>query len=522
MTTSSQYGVFQHLAASKVEVYRAILRVFSQAKNHFEISLRPQEIAARLSTGELHNRLQTEDLSVVLDQLCGWGNLDRSQDTADVQTVEEFNRARFLYQFSANGEAAEQALIWFDQNVVRPGELQVTALDDICQTLKELGVLLAAKPFDEAKVVRSLRELTDRFQQLTARAQSFMRSMQKGIVDPSGEVEIFLQNKEILLEYLERFASKLVIYTSTISKELESLEQAGTDLALAAVVQAELTDALEPTDELKNEITRQWQMRWDGVRNWFLGVTGHRSQADQLRARARGAISSLLETVQRLNDRRAHRSDRTLDFITLAKWFAAMPDDHDAHRLWRAAFGLAPARHLRVNDATLTAWENANTGNRTSWKDAAPFYISPRLRKTGRNAPRGPARAIVDRSAEREQLNAYAEAEREQWRLACKMLISEEPRKLSEFSRTLNARAVELLLDLIGEALAQSQNDETSPLVTSEDGLLNIVLESPTNDHMVCLETDAGILKGPDFRVHIRLVDESSGANHQRKSRHLS
>src|SRR6185312_7181067 len=86
----------------------------------------------------------------------------------------------------------------------------------------------------------------------------------------------------------------------------------------------------------------EWNLRWQGLRRWFLGDPGTPSQAEVLRKRARGAIPDLLETVRRLNDRRASRSDRSTDFITLARWFASAPAEGDLHRLWRAAFALTP------------------------------------------------------------------------------------------------------------------------------------------------------------------------------------
>jgi uncharacterized protein DUF2397 len=55
-------------------------------------------------------------------------HLDDSPDTAEAASVEEFYRKRRLYQLSAAGEAAEQALAIFSEYLHRPGELQTTAL----------------------------------------------------------------------------------------------------------------------------------------------------------------------------------------------------------------------------------------------------------------------------------------------------------------------------------------------------------------------------------------------------------
>ena len=51
----------------------------------------------------------------------------------------------------------------------------------------------------------------------------------------------------------------------------------------------------------------------------------------------------------------------------LARWFAEAPDDEAAHRLWRAAFGLCPARHLSVIGETADAWHDLPQG--TAWRE---------------------------------------------------------------------------------------------------------------------------------------------------------
>ncbi len=102
----------------------------------------------------------------------------------------------------------------------------------------------------------------------------------------------------------------------------------------------------------------------------------HPSQSSLLRQRACKAIPDLLATISVLQERRAGRSYRSADFRTLARWFAQAPSEDDAHRLWRAAFGLSPSRHFSGEPP-----EGADTGE--SWLDAPSQVISARLRSTG-------------------------------------------------------------------------------------------------------------------------------------------
>src|SRR5437764_7142585 len=99
-----------------------------------------------------------------------------------------------------------------------------------------------------------------------------------------------------------------------------------------------------------------------------------------LRQAAVTAIKQLIDAVATLNERRSGRSDRSADFRSLARWFAEAPDDAAAHRLWRAAFGLTPARHLTVTAETVQEWGQVEPPPSTPWADAPAVEISPQLR----------------------------------------------------------------------------------------------------------------------------------------------
>jgi integrase len=152
------YAVFVHLNAEKSPLYRAILRAFVAERARCALALRPSEIQAALATTS-GPALPTDEVEAALRQLCDWGNLDDSPDTAEAASVEEFYRKRRLYQLSAAGEAAEQALTVFDEYLHRPGELQTTALHDIIELLDALPPLLANEPPDDAKLHLTLSSL---------------------------------------------------------------------------------------------------------------------------------------------------------------------------------------------------------------------------------------------------------------------------------------------------------------------------------------------------------------------------
>ena len=321
---TSPYQTFIHLGTSKVAYYRQVLRAFLRAKEQFEIALRPSEVLAWLPAD---SALPESEIPTVLEQLCEWRNLDASPDVAEVRTVEEFNRPRFLYHFTAAGEATENALSTFDQHVVQPGELQASALREILSTLEDLEHLLLSEALDVGKSTKAIRDLIERFQQLVSRAQSFMRSIQSSLVRPTSEVDLFLQHKEALLTYLEKFIGDLVLATYRVSCTLSRIEALGIDRALRGAAEAALADALNPDAQQREAVHEHWQLVWQKVcESGFLVSLDRHLRLRRSAARAsQPRYRPLLETVRRINDQRASRPQIVhTDFITLARrWFVA-------------------------------------------------------------------------------------------------------------------------------------------------------------------------------------------------------
>ena len=358
---------FTHLGVPHAEQYRRLLRIFARAKERFIVHLRPEDIAAEL-------RVDADDqLTEALDQLVKWGNLRADVDTSRVTTVEDFHRKRSLYQLTAEGHAAEQAISFYEEAIGRRGQLQSVALADIAGQLQALLALARESDPDPAKIHLLLLSVAERFSSLADNAQAFMSALRRAIDFSDGDVDGFIAYKERLIDYINRFIADLANSGAQIAVLLADLEAAGHERLLAVAARREAADAApEGADaaaalaHAEEQALDAWRNRWRGLDDWFTSRdAGHPSQARLLRQAAVTAIKQLVDTVGLLNERRSGRSDRSADFAALARWFAEAPDDAAAHRLWRAAFGLSPARHLSVTGDTAEEWENVPAG--TPW-----------------------------------------------------------------------------------------------------------------------------------------------------------
>ena len=495
---------FSYLTAPNAPLYRRILATFTQAKRRFTVHLRPEDVLAGMAGGA--------ELPVIVDalaRLVDWGNLRADPDTSRVTTVEDFHRARFLYQLTERGAAVEEAIDTYDEALGRRGALQAVALADIATQLRALVELAGHRDPDPAKVHLLLRGLVDRFTDLANNARAFMGSLQRTIDLHDADPDAFRAYKDRLIAYLERFVKDLVSTGAEIAALVTAAERAGVPRLLDVAARREAQDAAPGApgvtggedDPREREFERGrllWQDRWDGFRGWFLSEAHHPSQAKLLRAQARAAIPALLQVVATLNERRAGRSDRSADFRTLARWFAEAPGDADLHRLWRTAFGLSASRHLVADEETLDQAVRANT----PWADGPVLQISPRLRQTGSYERRGKPNRVIDRTEQRRYLAELAAREAAETAAARRALATARPTRLSDVGE-LDPAAFRLFLSLLGDALAARTSGTRTVETTTSDGSLAIRLTALDGGRPAEIRTPDGAFRGPDHLIEI-------------------
>ncbi|WP_427167424.1 TIGR02677 family protein [Streptomyces sp. C1-1] len=499
------YSPFAHLTVPNAVLYRRVMGAFLAAKERFAIHLRPEDVSAALTPE--HRPAELETVVKALDSLVEWGNLRADPDTSRVTAVEDFYRKRFIYQLTRAGEAAEQALATYDEALGRRGALQAVALHDIVTQLRALLVIAVEMEEGEPDAARAhlaLTALTSRFEALAENARAFMGSLQRTIDLHDVEVEVFLAYKDRLIQYLERFIQDLITLGGRIALLIGELEDQGRveGLLRLAATRESADAAPEEAQGAETLAYERWGAKWSGLAAWFVSADGRESQARLLRGRALGAIPQLLAVVRQLNERRAGRSDRSADFRTLARWFAEAPDDQARHRLWRAAFGLYPARHLTVDADTLDRRAAHPVTASTSWAEAEPLRISPQLRRTGSYERRGRTRRVQDRSAQRRRLSEIAARQTQEITAARARLATDGTTRLSALGG-LDPLAFGLFLHLLGDALATWRPGMTATVATSNDGTMEIRLTALADGTRAEIRTPGGIFSGPDHLVEI-------------------
>jgi uncharacterized protein (TIGR02677 family) len=392
------------------------------------------------------------------------------------------------------------------------------ALADITEQLASLLVLAGEPDADAAKVHLLLLGLADRFASLADNAQAFMASLRRTIDFQDAGEEAFIAYKDRLVEYIERFIADLANRGAQIADLLGRLDAAGVSGLLAAAARREAADAVpDALPAAQGDVAAAraaasraalaaWENKWRGLSEWFVSRgSRHPSQAKLLRTAAVSAITSLVNTVTALNERRGGRSDRSADFRALARFFAQAPDDRAAHRLWRAAFALTPARHLTVDAATEAAWREADLDPTTPWAGAPPLEISPRLRETGSYERKGQPNRVTDRTEARRVLAEQAEREAAETACARARLATGGPALLSEIAgpQGLDPHAFRLFLGVLGDALAARLPGESESSAITGDGTMEVRLKLVDAERRIEIATEDGVLSGPEHVIEI-------------------
>ena len=241
---------FTHLSVPNAGLYRSLLRIFAEAKERFIVHLRPEDVAAELRADA------DEQLSQALEQLVVWGNLRADADTSRVTTVEDFHRKRSLYQLTAAGQAAEQAIAFYEEAIGRRGQLQSVALADIADRLRSLHVLAAGDDPDPAKVHLLLLSVAERFSSLADNAQAFTSALRRAIDFSDGNVDGFLAYKERLIDYINKFIADLANSGAQIAVSLGELETAGHERLLELAARREAADAVPDGADAAESLAR--------------------------------------------------------------------------------------------------------------------------------------------------------------------------------------------------------------------------------------------------------------------------
>jgi uncharacterized protein (TIGR02677 family) len=163
-----------------------------------------------------------------------------------------------------------------------------------------------------------------------------------------------------------------------------------------------------------------------------------------------------------------------------------------------------------VNQATLEDADHRNIAAGASWLETPPVYISPQLRQTGRQPSAAPARRIIDRTRERNQLRQRMQVESQRRAADRRSLVELGSRRLSDVGH-LEHEALLVLVDLLDRAAGAMIGNANQATATSDDGSLMICIDRDVPPRVATIETPIGHLHMPDALIAVTWLSNSDG-----------
>ena len=503
--------LFRFTVTDLRELHVAVMGAFEEAAV-LAPALNLDQVRVALAVAGWDEAVDDHVLQRALASLVGWGLLEATQDhAAHYATPEEFERKNLQWSLTGRGEAAVGGLLHALDALHQAVGLQPAVLDAIGDGLGELAELVPTTPGGEAdaRIHIRLAEIEGHLAALVMSVRQFNGHLQRLLREDATDDTVFIDVKRRTVSYLEEYVEGVERPQRRLATAIERLETAGIasmfDRALAGANLAPVAGG-DPAPDWLAERAR----RWSALRAWFAPTDGAPPRVAGLLGIARTAIVELLRVLERRWDSRRRSASVAADFRRLAGWFAAVPGEAEAHRLFGAAFGLWSARHAHLIPADGEA--RAPT---MSWMAALPVDVAPALRATGTLTNKGRVRPVADPGrvrAQHQRAQAEALTAHDGVRAA---LATGGAVRLSAFGH-VPADAFAELLSLLSLGLDAPVGSDGARRALSVDGRVEVVLRDARDGQVATLHTDPGVLRGPDLLVSIFLageVEESEAAS---------
>ncbi len=490
--TAERLALYRYVTAENAAEYLQLMRLFTETLLNDLSAAEAHEALLRTVPG---TALSVEDIEHRCRQLVTWGNLVPSVRDARVATVSEWLRSRSRYQASKLGGRVHRQV----DDVLRASagarEIARELLGGTVQTLERILAYLDATPVDGDALAGDVTTVFNNQRLFAESATDFYAFVQGRISRYDLGGPEYAAFKTMLLTYVDLISADVARHAPAVAALLEQIEER-LDMVLATL------DSLPGLtgDEQAERSPGRTRADWEELTAWYTGRRG-RSGPTQLRAAADQALGQLIANAKRMLAAAGTGVSRRADLLRLAVWFDEA-DTANAHRIFDAAFGAYPARHLLGGPDE----DSGRAGATTTWWDSDPVDVPLSLRERGDRTARGRASRVPDPGLDRERLLAEAQAEAEHKRAAAAELAA----AANLNGAHLSPAARELLLDRLADLIAIDQVLD-GPATSTDTDVNLIITATPVAGTNTVVHCSDGNLTVHDLELRADLAD--TGAN---------
>jgi uncharacterized protein (TIGR02677 family) len=403
----------KYLAVENSWRYRVIIRYFYEQFEQINYILYKEDVYNELIKHSIFEGYTLEQCLLDLDSLVNWGNLIAIQDTAKVQTIEEFKNKKYRYELSQYSIEIERLTIKLENLKVEGASLEPSLLERIKDSLRSIKDVIDK---DDKTSFEWWNDLVSDFERLNVNYQDYIKQIYSLKPEEMMNTGVFLIFKEKLIDYLRDFIKALQLNIYDIEDILKNIS---------------LHDELNICDKIVNyslniprveavtydEIMDNILSKWKNIKRWFIGEADRSSEAEKLFDITNEIIRKITRYAAQLSESMTNSISRKEDYKKLSEMFLACNNVEDAHRLSSYVFGIEHMRHIQGD------FERKTESVNSAIFEEEPFelIIKPRTRNYKERFNRY---AIKDKSEEKKEiLKKILEHRKEQEELINKYIM---------------------------------------------------------------------------------------------------
>ncbi len=247
-TDDTRLRLFAYTQADHRHRYLAMLARFDEERERSRLQLAPSDLV-----GDDPLPGSEDEALAGLDQLHGWGLLDRLQDDRRVRTIAEYRRRRSVYQVTELGWLAWRAVGQVLEAEPGEAELRKLVLARVEDDLDRLADAVESE--DGERVEDLLAAIHGTLQNLAEHAARFTLATSELAAAWEADPESFLAHKNLLIGHLHGFLTALTAHQPRMAAATVALdEKADSLLGLAADSRV----ALMGPDKARTQVERHW------------------------------------------------------------------------------------------------------------------------------------------------------------------------------------------------------------------------------------------------------------------------
>jgi uncharacterized protein (TIGR02677 family) len=483
--SAERLSLYRYVTSEYADEYIDLMRLFTGT---LLIDFSAAEAHESLRRAHSNTTLTVDDVENRCRQLVSWGNLVPSVRDARVATVSEWLRSRSRYQVSKLGGRVQRNVNELLLASDGAREVARELLGSTVHMLERILEYLAVSPVDVEALAGDVTTIFNNQRLFAESATDFYAFVQGRMSHYDLGGPEYAAFKSMLLAYVDLISADVARHAPAVAALLEKIERQ-LDLVLEALDSLPgLTSAGEQPTERSPGRTRE---EWESLTAWYTGRHSMSGPA-QLRAAADQALGQLITNAKRMLAAAGTGVSRRADLLRLAAWFNDA-DGATAHRIFDAAFGAYPARHLVGGPEE----DSGRAGATTSWWDSPPVDIPLSLRDRGDRAARGRASKVPDPGLDRELLTQQAEEEAYAKRVAAAELAAAGNLHGAHLTRA----ALGLLLDMLGDLIAEDHVFDGPATWTDTDAAL-VLSAVPADGGYTLIHCADGDLTIHDLELH--------------------